>query len=349
MLVTERPGRLRVVRNGVLDPTPIGPMPQMLATGPRRPAGRDAAPALRREPPDLPGLLQARRRAGQRHHGGLPRALGRRLHLDRREGHPGGRRLSRRSGHRTWQRRWKPGSRVGQLRVAAGVRYERAAVRHARRPQHPAQGAGPRLAHRQDPSAARRRHRAARQPVCRQAGLQARDLHAGSPQPAGPGLQPHHQRALVHRAGSAGRRRAEPHSGRQELRVAARVAGTQLRRDPRGRRVRRAGARGAGGVLGAGDRHLRPHVLQRGQVSRVEGQCVRGRHAQQHRAARAARAVQREGAAHRPRAHARRAEAAHPRGGAGSRRVPVPADRRNVRSRATHRTATAQASEAAPR
>jgi aldose sugar dehydrogenase len=33
MLVTERPGRLRVVRNGVLDPTPIGPMPAMLATG----------------------------------------------------------------------------------------------------------------------------------------------------------------------------------------------------------------------------------------------------------------------------------------------------------------------------
>ena len=33
MLVTERPGRLRVIRNGVLDPTPIGPLPQMLATG----------------------------------------------------------------------------------------------------------------------------------------------------------------------------------------------------------------------------------------------------------------------------------------------------------------------------
>jgi glucose/arabinose dehydrogenase len=31
MLVTERPGRLRVIRNGVLDPTPIGPLPQMLA------------------------------------------------------------------------------------------------------------------------------------------------------------------------------------------------------------------------------------------------------------------------------------------------------------------------------
>jgi len=32
-LVTERPGRLRLVRNGTLDPTPIGPLPQMLATG----------------------------------------------------------------------------------------------------------------------------------------------------------------------------------------------------------------------------------------------------------------------------------------------------------------------------
>src|SRR5512142_3512728 len=27
MLVTERPGRLRVIRNGALDPTPIGPLP----------------------------------------------------------------------------------------------------------------------------------------------------------------------------------------------------------------------------------------------------------------------------------------------------------------------------------
>jgi aldose sugar dehydrogenase len=33
VLVTERPGRLRQIKNGVLDPTPIGPMPKMLATG----------------------------------------------------------------------------------------------------------------------------------------------------------------------------------------------------------------------------------------------------------------------------------------------------------------------------
>ena len=33
ILVTERPGGLRVIRNGVLDPTPIGPLPDMHATG----------------------------------------------------------------------------------------------------------------------------------------------------------------------------------------------------------------------------------------------------------------------------------------------------------------------------
>ena len=33
MLVTERIGQLRVIRNGVLDPTPIGPLPKILATG----------------------------------------------------------------------------------------------------------------------------------------------------------------------------------------------------------------------------------------------------------------------------------------------------------------------------
>ena len=33
ILVTERPGRLRVVRNGVLDPTPLGPLPEMAGFG----------------------------------------------------------------------------------------------------------------------------------------------------------------------------------------------------------------------------------------------------------------------------------------------------------------------------
>jgi glucose/arabinose dehydrogenase len=33
MLITERPGRLRVIRNGMLDPTPISGLPKILATG----------------------------------------------------------------------------------------------------------------------------------------------------------------------------------------------------------------------------------------------------------------------------------------------------------------------------
>jgi len=33
MLITERPGRLRIVRNGVLDPTPISGVPKVLAVG----------------------------------------------------------------------------------------------------------------------------------------------------------------------------------------------------------------------------------------------------------------------------------------------------------------------------
>jgi aldose sugar dehydrogenase len=33
ILVTERPGRLRVVRNGVLDPTPVAGLPQIRAQG----------------------------------------------------------------------------------------------------------------------------------------------------------------------------------------------------------------------------------------------------------------------------------------------------------------------------
>src|SRR6185503_10469409 len=33
MLVTERPGRLRIIRDGVLDPQPVAGLPQVLAGG----------------------------------------------------------------------------------------------------------------------------------------------------------------------------------------------------------------------------------------------------------------------------------------------------------------------------
>ena len=46
MLVTERPGRLRIVRNGTLDPQPIAGIPAGLGDRPGRTARSAAAPAV---------------------------------------------------------------------------------------------------------------------------------------------------------------------------------------------------------------------------------------------------------------------------------------------------------------
>ena len=62
ILVTERPGRLRIVRNGVLDPNPIAGVPAGAGAGPGRPDGHCAASALRGEPADLLHVPQARSR-----------------------------------------------------------------------------------------------------------------------------------------------------------------------------------------------------------------------------------------------------------------------------------------------
>ena len=118
----------------------------------------------------------------------------------------------------------------------------------------------------------RRRHRASGQSVRRQARIAAGDLHARPSQSARSRLQSGDRRALVDGRRSAGRRRAESDQSGQELRLAARVARPQLRRQHRRRGIHRAGARRAGRVLGAGDRDLRAVVLQRRRVSRVEGQ-----------------------------------------------------------------------------
>ena len=180
MLVTERPGRLRVIRNGVLDPTPIGPLPAMLATQPRRPARRLAASALRGEPSDLPHLLEAgprRTRSARRRRSIARDGMAARRSTDVKDilvadayhGGPGT------AGHR-------PGKR--QLRLATRVGQERPAVRHARRSQLSARRRRTRLAHRQDPADQRRRQRAAGQSVRRQARIQAGDLHARTSQSA---------------------------------------------------------------------------------------------------------------------------------------------------------------------
>ena len=50
MLVTERPGRLRLIRDGVLDPNPVAGVPAVRARGLAGLHGRRAAPALRGQP-----------------------------------------------------------------------------------------------------------------------------------------------------------------------------------------------------------------------------------------------------------------------------------------------------------
>ncbi len=186
MLVTERPGRLRIVRNGVLDPTPIAGTPVAhvaalaglleVALHPRfaenrvvyltyskgRAEDKRSTTALARATFDGKALVG-------------PEGHLRRQHLERVE---------------------------HQLRRPHRLRPRRFPLSHRRR----AAGAGPRAEARgargQGAAAARRRHRAARQPVCGQAGIPAGDLHDRPPQPAGAGA-PSRDRASCGRTSTA--------------------------------------------------------------------------------------------------------------------------------------------------
>ena len=85
MLVTERAGRLRLVRNGVVDPQPIAGMPEVLDL--RLKGLQDIAlhPAFDRQPADLLHVLQAEgRRERRRNRGARPRPVERRLRARRR-------------------------------------------------------------------------------------------------------------------------------------------------------------------------------------------------------------------------------------------------------------------------
>ena len=75
ILVTERPGRLRIVRNGVLDPNPVAGVPTGARRRPPGTDGRRAPSEIRREQVDLSLLSQASRRQ-RRSHDDRPRARG---------------------------------------------------------------------------------------------------------------------------------------------------------------------------------------------------------------------------------------------------------------------------------
>ena len=162
MLVTERPGRLRVDQQRRARPDADRSAAADAGDGPRRSARRRAASAVCGEPADLSHLLEAGPEGpGQRDDGGAARALGRRLDADRRQGHPRRRCLPRRTGHR--RRALGPASGSYGSRLACdrdGLLYVSLGDRN-----YPPEVAGPGVAHRQDPADQRRRQRAAGQPV----------------------------------------------------------------------------------------------------------------------------------------------------------------------------------------
>ena len=179
MLITERPGRLRVFANGRLEPRAAAGR----APGPCRRSGRPArclpAPQLRAESRALSLLYRGRQ---QRHgdHGG-PRRTG----------------------------RWRPRQRQGDLRgpaqeprqpqsrLAHRLRPRRADVCQHRRSLPDAAGAGSRRFRRQDRPPARRRLGAAGQSLRRQGRVPGRKSSPGAtairrasraiPRPAGSG------------------------------------------------------------------------------------------------------------------------------------------------------------------
>ena len=215
MLVTERPGRLRIVRKGTLDPEPIAGTPQVWATGQggllevlphpqfaqnnllyltySKPCEKGATTALLRGKFDGKALTDAKDlfvadncNTGNPHFGSKL-AFG----------------------------------RDGMLYMTIGERGDRDAFAEH---QHP---------RRQDPAAQGRRHGSAGQPVRREAGLQAGDLQLRPSQSAGARLPPGHRRALGDRTRPAGWRRAQQRPGRQELRLAGRVVRPRVRAERR--------------------------------------------------------------------------------------------------------------------
>ncbi len=90
MLITERPGRLRIVRNGKLLPQPVEGVPQVSDLAGRIARG-DAASELRVEPAALSHLLEGRRDGSPGDHGARARPLRERSPHQRAAAVPGGR------------------------------------------------------------------------------------------------------------------------------------------------------------------------------------------------------------------------------------------------------------------
>ena len=171
MLVTERPGRMRIVARGRHARRADRRAAARRRLRPGRTARRRARPEVRRQRPHLLDLQRAgRRRQGRQQHRSGARAA-RRQPARRRRGHlpPAA-----------------EGREHAALRLAARVRARRHALHRARRSLH-AQGrrADARHAPRQGRAHRARRQGAGRQPVRRPGGRAARDLELRPPQHPG--------------------------------------------------------------------------------------------------------------------------------------------------------------------
>ena len=206
MLITERPGRLRILRNGKLLPQPVEGVPQVF-TGNSQAGLLEVALHPNFAQNRMLYLTFSKAQADKAvHHRAGPRPL-RERSVDQ-----------CRAALRVGLTRPRP------LRRQDRLRRERIPLPHAgrsagaagRRPRE-APGAGPHQPPRQADPPSRRWAGAGRQPVREDARCEAGDLELRSPQCAGHRHPPVHRRCLGRRARPAGRRRAEPDSARQEL------------------------------------------------------------------------------------------------------------------------------------
>ena len=225
MLITERVGRLRLVRNGVLEPNPVAGIPQVVShQHDGRADGHRAPSAVRPEQVGLHLVPQAVGMGKSANGEGLPA----RQQLDP------ARHVGRQGAHRrhatsssptmwTWRCRASPSAQDGMLYMTIGGPGT-GPPDSLDRPQHGNDYAGKILRMRDDGSVP------PGQSVRRQGRLQAADLLDGPSHPARSGDQSVHGEDLGRRAGPERRRRGEHHPARQELRLAVRQRRPRLSR-----------------------------------------------------------------------------------------------------------------------
>ena len=256
MLVTERPGRLRVISKGVLDPKPVEGVPAVFAAGltglmevalhPQFAANSLVYLTYTKQvsagPPAVTTLALARGRWNGT-------AL-----VDTKEIFNAG------------AGRERPG--------APDVRPRRHALRHDRRRERPGR-AEPEQPGGQGAAAEGRRHRARRQPVCRQGQSPRRGLHDRPPQLA------RARRAPGHGPGVAARERAQRRRRDQHPEAGGNYGwpivsfGRTYPGPWQSDQFSRAGIEAPDRVLGAVHCRVGPGVLHRRPAAEVEGRRLR--------------------------------------------------------------------------